>query len=98
MSEEEEGELSQALKNYMNPDHPEYDPAFEEQIRIRQPGWFEEEDELTEEEWAFIKCMRRLHPEYVKHVDEFALKEYKLFISNEERRVRDEAPGRAMGY
>jgi hypothetical protein len=37
-----ERELAEALARYTDPDHPEYDPAFTEEVRRLQPHWFED--------------------------------------------------------
>jgi hypothetical protein len=37
-----ERELAEALDRHTNPDHPEYDPIFTEEIRRLQPHWFED--------------------------------------------------------
>lgn len=37
-----EEELAIALENYTNPNHPEYDKNFDEEIRRVRPDWFED--------------------------------------------------------
>ena len=44
MTPEREQELAQALENYTNPNHPEYDAEFDKKIRSIRPDWFIEED------------------------------------------------------
>jgi len=41
--ENDEAELANALENYTNPNHPEYDPEFTKQIKALRPDWFAEE-------------------------------------------------------
>ncbi|HYT94372.1 MAG TPA: hypothetical protein VEL76_36995 [Gemmataceae bacterium] len=36
-----ERELAEALDRYTNPDPPEHDPVFAEEIRRLQPHWFD---------------------------------------------------------
>ncbi|HEX8324735.1 MAG TPA: hypothetical protein VF595_12580 [Tepidisphaeraceae bacterium] len=43
MTPEREHELAVALESYTNPNHPEYDPEFDAQIRALRPDWFEGE-------------------------------------------------------
>ncbi len=40
--EPEDEDLGEALGNYTNPDHPEYDPAFDAEVRKLRPDWFED--------------------------------------------------------
>jgi hypothetical protein len=40
---EEEHELAVALDNFTNPNHPDYDPVFDSQIRAGKSGWFDDE-------------------------------------------------------
>ena len=40
--ETEENDLAESLANYTNPDHPEYDPEFDKQIRTLRPDWFDD--------------------------------------------------------
>lgn len=35
-----EKELAEALDNYTNPEHPDYDPEFDATIRRLRPDWF----------------------------------------------------------
>mgnify|MGYP003580000454 CR=1 FL=1 len=37
-------ELAEALDNYTDPTHPEYDAEFDKQIRTLRPDWFTEHD------------------------------------------------------
>jgi hypothetical protein len=36
-----ERKLAEALDNYTDPDHPNYDPDFAEEMRQSRPDWFE---------------------------------------------------------
>ena len=39
-----ESELAEALEAYTDPDHPEFDPEFDAEIRSLRPDWFEDEN------------------------------------------------------
>ena len=47
MTKEKEHQLAEDLKNYTNPDHPEYDPIFTEKVRKIRPSWVESIDKLS---------------------------------------------------
>ena len=45
MNSERMNELAEALDNYTDPNHPEYDPEFDREIRRLRPDWFIDEVE-----------------------------------------------------
>jgi hypothetical protein len=38
-----EGELAEALAHFTDPNHPDYDPEFDKEIRRLRPDWFKDE-------------------------------------------------------
>lgn len=42
-----EHELAEALDNYTNPAHPDFDPVFNAEIRRLRPDWFDDEPPVS---------------------------------------------------